>query len=53
MMISLEQWQSVTVLMLTAFLVTSCGGGEEEAEELALVIYQGCYDGITRVLGSK
>jgi multidrug efflux system membrane fusion protein len=33
MMISLEQWQSVTVLMLTAFLVTSCGGGEEEAEE--------------------
>ena len=26
------------------------GASHEEAEELALVIYQGCYDGITRVL---
>ena len=26
------------------------GASDEEAEELALVIYQGCYDGITRVL---
>ena len=29
------------------------GASKEEAEELALVIYQGCYDGITRVLGAK
>ncbi|MDA1065268.1 MAG: SRPBCC family protein [Verrucomicrobia bacterium] len=26
------------------------GASKKEAEELALVIYQGCYDGITRVL---
>ena len=29
------------------------GSTKEDAEELARVIYQGCYDGITRVLGSK
>jgi len=29
------------------------GATKEEAEELALVIYQGCYDGITRILGGK
>ena len=29
------------------------GASNEEAEELARVIYQGCYDGITRVLGPK
>lgn len=28
-------------------------GTKEEAEELARVIYQGCYDGIQRVLGDK
>lgn len=28
------------------------GSSKEEAEELARVIYQGCYDGITRVLGA-
>ena len=26
---------------------------KEEAEELARVIYQGCYDGITRVLAAE
>ncbi len=29
------------------------GASKEEGEEVALVIYQGCYDGITRVLGGK
>jgi len=29
------------------------GASKEEAEDLALVIYQGCYDGITGILGSK
>ena len=29
------------------------GATEEEAEEVARVIYQGCYDGITRVLTAK
>lgn len=29
------------------------GSSKEEAEELARVIYQGCYDGITRVLSAK
>ncbi len=29
------------------------GATKEEAEELALVIYQGCYDGINRVLGGE
>jgi len=29
------------------------GASKEEGEELALVIYQGCYDGINRVLGAK
>ena len=29
------------------------GASKEEAEELARVIYQGCYDGITRVLTAK
>lgn len=29
------------------------GASHKEAEEVALVIYQGCYDGITRVLGAK
>jgi hypothetical protein len=29
------------------------GSSKEEAEELARVIYQGCYDGITRVLTTK
>ncbi len=29
------------------------GASKEEAEELARVIYQGCYDGINRVLGSE
>lgn len=29
------------------------GASKEEGEELALVIYQGCYDGINRVLGAN
>jgi uncharacterized protein (DUF3820 family) len=29
------------------------GASKEEAEELARVIYQGCYDGITRVLAAE
>ena len=29
------------------------GASKEEAEELARVIYQGCYDGIARVLTAK
>ena len=29
------------------------GATKKEAEELALVIYQGCYDGINRVLGGE
>ena len=29
------------------------GASKEEAEELARVIYQGCYDGIKRVLAAK
>lgn len=29
------------------------GSSNEEAEELARVIYQGCYDGITRVLATE
>jgi len=29
------------------------GASKEEAEELARVIYQGCYDGITRVLATE
>jgi hypothetical protein len=29
------------------------GASKEEAEELARVIYQGCYDGITRVLAAR
>jgi len=29
------------------------GSTKEEAEELARVIYQGCYDGINRVLGGQ